>query len=65
MCFGTEYPKRRGWPSCKQTQDARREVDCRAAKGHSTPHPSCRGGREVTGALGDVCRAEGCPPPVD
>lgn len=25
MCFGTEYPKRRGWPSCKQTQDARRE----------------------------------------
>jgi hypothetical protein len=36
--------KRRGWPSCKQTQDARREVDSRAAKGHSTPHPSCRGG---------------------
>lgn len=36
--------RRRGWPSCKQTQDARREVDCRAAKGHSTPHPSCRGG---------------------
>jgi hypothetical protein len=48
--------KRRGWPSCKQTQDARREVDSRAAKGHSTPHPSYRGGREVTGALGDVGR---------
>lgn len=54
--------RRRGWPSCKQTQDARREVDCRAAKGHSTPHPSCRGGeREVTGALGDVGRVERVP----